>query len=110
MKWAFLAAAIALEVTATLALRASEGFTKLGFVALVVLGYLGAFVALNFVLQRGLPIGVAYGIWAAAGVALVALLGKVFFDDPITPLMGVGIVLIIGGVLLVEMGSSTDHT
>lgn len=66
MKWVFLTLAIVFEVTATLALRASEGFTKLGYVAVVVVGYAGAFLALNLVLRRGLPIGVAYGIWAAA--------------------------------------------
>ncbi len=109
MKWLFLIAAIVLEVTATLSLRASEGFTKLGYTALVAGGYVGAFVALSLVLRRGLPIGVAYGIWAAVGVALVAILGKVIFDDPLTPLMGLGIVLILGGVLLVELGNTADR-
>jgi len=109
MKWVFLTVAIVLEVMATLSLRASEGFSKLGYSVLVVLGYVGAFVALNLVLRRGLSIGIAYGIWAAVGVALVALLGKLFFDDPLTPLMGVGIALIIGGVLLVELGNTADH-
>ena len=109
MKWVFLTVAIVLEVMATLSLRASEGFSKLGYSVLVVLGYAGAFVALNLVLRRGLPIGIAYGIWAAVGVALVALLGKLFFDDPLTPLIGVGIALIIGGVLLVELGNTADH-
>lgn len=109
VKWLFLIAAIVLEVTATLSLRASEGFTKLGYTALVAVGYVGAFVALSLVLRRGLPIGVAYGIWAAVGVALVAILGKVIFDDPLTPLMGLGIVLILGGVLLVELGNTADR-
>ncbi len=109
MKWLFLIAAIILEVTATLSLRASEGFTKLGYTVLVAVGYLGAFIALSLVLRRGLPIGIAYGIWAAAGVALVAILGKLIFDDPLTPLMGAGIVLIIGGVLLVELGNTAEH-
>jgi len=109
MKWVFLTVAIVLEVMATLSLRASESFSKLGYSVLVVLGYAGAFVALNLVLRRGLSIGIAYGIWAAVGVALVALLGKLFFDDPLTPLMGVGIALIIGGVLLVELGNTADH-
>jgi len=42
-------------------------------------------------------------------VALVAILGKVIFDDPLTPLMGLGIVLILGGVLLVELGNTADR-
>ncbi|WP_127783842.1 SMR family transporter [Rhodococcus sp. X156] len=106
MRWLFLVLAIALEVTATLSLRASEGFSRLGFSLLVVAGYTGSFLALNLVLTRGVPVGVAYGIWAATGVAAVAVLGKLLFDDPLTPLMGMGIVLIIGGVLLVEVGGT----
>jgi small multidrug resistance pump len=55
-------------------------------------------------LALGLPIGVAYGIWAATGVALTAILGRVLFRDPLTRTMLAGIVLIIGGVLLIELG------
>jgi len=51
-----------------------------------------------------LPIGVAYGIWAATGVALTAVLGRVLFREPLTRLMLGGIGLIIVGVLLVELG------
>ena len=109
LKFLYLGAAIGLEVIATLSLRASEGFTKLWFAALMAICYLGSFVALNLVLRQGMPIGVAYGIWAACGVALVAVLGKFFFSDPLTPMMGLGIILIMGGVLLVEFGSGDAH-
>lgn len=109
MRFVYLGLAIGLEVTATLSLRASEDFSKLGWAALMAVCYLGSFVALNLVLREGMPIGVAYGIWAACGVALVAVLGKYFFSDPLTPLMGLGIALIMGGVLLVELGGETSH-
>ena len=49
-------------------------------------------------------IGVAYGIWTAVGVALTAILSKVLFDEPLTALMVAGITLIIGGVVLLELG------
>lgn len=109
MKYLYLAMAIGLEVVATLSLRASEGFSKIGYAVIMAICYLGSFVALNLVLKEGMPIGVAYGIWAACGVALVAVLGRFFFSDPLTPLMGLGIVLIMGGVLLVEFGSGDAH-
>jgi small multidrug resistance pump len=63
-------------------------------------------VLLSLTLRHGLGIGVAYGIWAALGVALSAIGSKMFFDEPLTGLMLVGLVLIIGGVLLVELGST----
>ena len=102
MTWALLAGAILTEVAGTLALRASEGFSKLVPSLIVVAGYIVSFVLLAIVLDRGLPVGVAYAIWAGIGVALVAILGKFLFDDPLTALSALGIALIIAGVVLVE--------
>ncbi|MEX2252824.1 MAG: multidrug efflux SMR transporter [Thermoleophilaceae bacterium] len=102
LTWLLLAGAILTEVGGTLALRASEGFSKLLPSLAVVVGYVISFVLLAVVLDRGLPVGVAYAIWAGIGVALVAVLGRFLFDDPLTALSAVGIVLIIAGVVLVE--------
>lgn len=101
--WLLLAAAIGLEVTASLSLKAA--LDAPGLYAVVVVGYVGSFACLAGVLRAGLPLGVAYGIWGATGVALTATLSTLLFHEPFTPLMGVGIALIIGGVLLVEVGS-----
>lgn len=104
MAWAFLAVAIGLEVTGTLALRmATTG--RRAWLAVVAVGYLGAFAALTGALSAGLGLGVAYGIWAAVGVAVTAVASRVLFDEPLTPLMGMGIGLIASGVLLVELGA-----
>jgi small multidrug resistance pump len=53
-----LALAIAAEVSATVSLKLSEGFSKLGPSVIVVLGYAVAFIALSRVLKAGLPIEV----------------------------------------------------
>ena len=52
-----------------------------------------------------MPVGVAYGIWSASGVALTAVLAALVFRDPLTVRIGLGIAAVIGGVLLVELGS-----
>ncbi|RBQ14226.1 QacE family quaternary ammonium compound efflux SMR transporter [Spongiactinospora rosea] len=104
-KWAMLVAAIALEVVATLSLRAMEGFAHPWWLVGVVAGYLSAFVLVAQVLKAGVPVGVAYGIWAAGGVALTAVAGAVIFGDVLTWVIGLGVLLIIGGVLLVELGA-----
>ncbi len=104
MTWLFLATAIVCEVTATLALKRALDHPAL--YAAVATGYVAAFVLLTLTLKQGLGIGVAYGIWAACGVALTAVASKVFFDEPLTNLMLVGIAFIIAGVLLVETGAS----
>jgi small multidrug resistance pump len=101
-----LALAIAAEVTATVSLKLSEGFSKLGPSILVVAGYGIAFVALSQVLKAGMPIGVAYAVWAAAGVALVAIVGVLFLKEPLNLTMVAGLALVIGGVVLIEVGSA----
>ncbi|GHH74203.1 DMT family transporter [Promicromonospora soli] len=104
-KWLILAGAIVLEVTATLALRAA--IENPWWSALTVIGYAGAFVALSLLLRLGAPIGVVYGIWAAAGVALTAVIASVVFGEPFTLTIGIGIALVIAGVILVETGHGT---
>ncbi|SEP52134.1 DMT family transporter [Amycolatopsis saalfeldensis] len=102
----YLALAIAAEVTATVSLKLSDGFSRLGPSIFVVIGYGVAFFALARVLKLGLPIGVAYAVWAAAGVALVAIVGVLFLKEPFNLAMAAGLVLVIGGVVLIEVGSS----
>ncbi len=106
-KWIFLAGAITLEVTATLSLKGAIDAPWL--YAVVAVGYLGSFYALSRVLRAGMSLGVAYGIWGASGVALTALLSSLLFGEPITTLMGLGIIVIIGGVLCVELGAQAAH-
>jgi small multidrug resistance pump len=101
-QWLVLAGAIALEVTATLALRAA--IDDPWWSVLAVAGYVGAFVGLSVLLRLGAPIGVVYGIWAAAGVALTAVIASAVFGEPFTLTIGFGIALVIAGVVLVETG------
>ncbi len=101
--WALLAAAIASEVSGSLALKAA--LEDPAWYAVVVTGYAAAFAFLAAVLRRGLPLGVAYGVWAAMGVTLTAVGAAVVFGEALTPLMLAGIVLVVAGVLCVEIGS-----
>jgi small multidrug resistance pump len=103
-----LVAAIATEVVGTLALRGSDGFTQLVPSVITVAGYVASFVLLAIVLKT-LPVGIVYAIWSAIGVALVAVLGKIIFDDPVPPLAIFGMVLIVGGVVLVSASGAKSH-
>ena len=106
--WALLLAAIAVEVAATLSLRASQDHPV--WLIVVVAGYVGSFVLLTMVLRAGMPVGVAYGIWGALGTAATAVLAASIFGDPFTWPIVTGIGLIIAGVLLVEFGSRPART
>ena len=103
-RWGFLAAAIALEVAGSLSLKGA--LTVPALYPVVAIGYLGAFVFLALTLRARMPLGVAYGIWAAAGVALAAVASRLLFREPLTPLMGAGIAMIGCGVVLVELGGA----
>lgn len=101
--WLLLAGAIACEVTGSLSLKAA--LERPALYVLVVAGYAASFVLLAAVLRRGMGVGVAYGIWGALGVAATALLSAALFGEPLTGLMGTGLLLIVAGVVLVETGS-----
>jgi small multidrug resistance pump len=106
--WVLLGAAIATEVAGTLALRASDGLSRLVPSIIVAVGYLASFGLLALVL-KSLPVGIVYAIWAAVGVALVAVLGKIMFNDPVPPVAIIGMVLIVAGVVLVSLSGATSH-
>jgi small multidrug resistance pump len=105
MQWLFLAGAVTFEVIGTLCLRMAATGQR-SYYAAVAVSYILAFTFLALTLDEGLGLGVAYGIWAACGVAMTAIASKILFNEPLTPLMMGGMALIIGGVLLVELGAT----
>lgn len=106
MQWFLLAGAIVTEVSGTLCLRMGSTTGRKAWFGGVLAAYCVAFVCLALVLDAGLGLGVAYGIWAASGVALTAVASRIFFKEPLTLVMVAGIVLIAAGVLVVELGAS----
>ena len=100
--WLLLIGAIIAEVLGTMCLRAAVDQPI--YVIGVVLGYIIAFTLLGLALGRGIPIGIAYGIWAAAGVALVAVLGTILFGETLSFTAMIGIVTIMAGVFIVQTG------
>lgn len=102
-KWLLLLGAIASEVSGSLSLKGALDHPWL--YSVVIIGFSTAFVFLSFALREGMPLGVAYGVWGATGVAATATLSSLFFDEPLSSLMIAGIALIIVGVLTIELGS-----
>ena len=104
--WLFLGIAIVAEVTATSALKASEGFSRLWPSAVVVLGYGVAFYFLSLTL-RTVPVGVAYAIWSGAGIVLIGLIGWLVLKQPLDLPAALGMGLIIAGVAVIQLFSRT---
>ncbi len=103
-QWMFLSFAVISEVIATSALKATGEFTRLWPTVIVVIGYLSAFYFLTLTL-RTLPVGIAYAIWSGAGVALITLVGWVFYKQALDLPAFIGIALIVAGVVVLNVFS-----
>ncbi|KAG0775560.1 hypothetical protein G6F22_013209 [Rhizopus arrhizus] len=92
-----------------LALKGSEGFTRLVPSLITVTGYLISFYFLSLTL-REIPVGIAYAIWSGVGIVLISIVGAVLFKQHLdTPAM-IGIGLIIAGVVGMNVFSkSVSH-
>jgi len=71
----------------------------------VVVGYVVSFVLLAQCL-RSMAVGTAYAIWSAVGTALIVAIGTIFFGESLGPLKLIGIVLVIVGVVLLNVGDT----
>jgi len=96
--WLALAGAIALEVSGTVSMKLSAGFTKLIPSILIFVFYAASFVVLALALKK-IDVGVAYAIWAGVGTALIAIIGILFFKEPLSTLKVFSICMIIAGVI-----------
>jgi quaternary ammonium compound-resistance protein SugE len=108
MAWIAVITAGVLEVGFATMLKLSSGFTKLwpslGFLVFAA----GSFSLLSWSLKV-LPVGTAYAVWTGIGAAGTAIVGMIFFKDPVSVARITAIVFIITGVILLNF-SSSSHT
>ena len=81
--------AVVSEVTATTALKFSEGFTKLIPSLVVVAGYGLSFYLLSLSLKV-IPIGTAYALWSGIGIVLTVIIGAVLWREQMDWARGIG--------------------
>ena len=106
MNYVYLFAAIVSEVIATSALKAAEGFSRFWPSVIVIVGYGLAFYCLSLTM-RTIPISVAYAIWSGVGIVLIALVGLLFYRQPLDAPALIGMALILAGVLIINVFSKT---
>ena len=106
MTYLYLVIAIVCEVVATSALKQAEGFTRLWPSLVCVFGYSAAFYLLSIPLKT-MPVGVVYAIWSGAGIVLIAAVGWFWYRQTLDFAAILGLSLIIAGVLIVNLFSSS---
>ena len=106
MAWVYLVFAIAFETVGTSAMKASDGFTRLGPSILSAASYAAALFLLSLVL-RTIPIGVAYAIWSGLGIVLISAIGWAVFGQRLDLPALVGMGLIVVGIIVMQVFSNT---
>ncbi|MGX1855138.1 multidrug efflux SMR transporter [Streptomyces sp. NBC_01456] len=106
MVWVLLISAITAEVLATSFLKLSDGLTKLLPSVVVAISYIAAFTLLSQALKK-MELGIAYAIWSGLGTAAIALIGMAFMEESVTTAKILGLAMIIGGVIMLNL--SSDH-
>ena len=108
MHYFYLALAVLGEVIGTSFLKATEDFTKLWPSLIVVLGYGASFYFLTLSLKV-IPVGIAYATWSGIGIVLVTVISIFLYKQvPDWPAI-IGMAMIIGGVVLMQLFSKTVH-
>jgi len=106
MTYFYLALAIAAEVAGTSLLKATEEFTKIVPTTFLVFFYVISFWLMTLAL-RDLPLGVVYAVWSGLGIVLVAIIGTVIYKEIPDLASLIGMALIISGVVVMHLFSTT---
>lgn len=104
MPWLILALTIILEVIGSTMMKLSNGFTLFWPSVAVFVCYSLALTGLTIVLKY-IDLSVAYAIWSGLGVALIALIGFLYFEEPVTAQRVISLLLIVVGVVGLQLSS-----
>jgi small multidrug resistance pump len=100
--WIYLLIAILTEVAGTTMMKVSQGLTKLIPAMLMFVLYAISFVFMALALKK-IEVSTAYAIWSGLGTAVIAGIGIIAFRESFTFPKMMGLVLIIGGVILLNL-------
>lgn len=106
LHYIYLIVAVAAETIGTTALQASNQFTRVGPTLVVVLAYGLAFYFLGIALKY-IPVGIAYALWSGLGIVLIALIGFAIFGQRLDLPALLGLAMIIGGIVVIQLFSKT---
>lgn len=105
MAWALLIVAGLFEIVWAIALKYSDGFDKL-WPTLVfgVAAYISFSCLANAI--KYLPMGTSYAVWTGIGAVGIAIVGMVWFNEPVTLVRIACISLIVVGIAGLKLSAS----
>lgn len=106
MAWVMLIIAGMFEVGWAFSMKQSEGFTRLWPSVLTIVLMVVSIVLLAAAM-RSLPLGTAYTVWTGIGAIGAFLVGVLVLSEPATALRMLAAVLIVSGIILMKVSSST---
>ena len=98
MKWLMLLFAGIFEIIWAIAMKYSNGFSVLIPSIITAITYILSAVFLALALKY-LPLGITYTMWVAFGIIGTTIFGVMLFNDKLTVLQILSIILIIVGVI-----------
>ncbi len=107
MSWFYLILGIMLEVSGTISMKLSQGFTYTLPSVLMFLLYGLSFTLVNFAFRK-IDVSLGYAVWSGLGTTLIATVGILWFKEPISVLKIISIGLIIVGVIGLKCGGETQ--
>ncbi len=105
MAWIWLSFAGLLEIVWAVAMKQSEGFTRLWPSVLTLAAMVGSVLLLGLAMKT-LPLGTAYTVWTGIGAVGAFVVGILFLGEPVTALRLIAASLIVGGLVLMKMSST----
>ncbi len=105
MAWVYLVIAGVLEVVWATFLKLSDGFSKLGYSAITIMGMIASFVMLSQA-TKTLPLGTAYAIWTGIGALGAVLIGVLFFKEPVSVPRAIFAFFLLVGIIGLKFTSS----
>ena len=104
--YGYLAIAIVCEVIGTTFLVKSEQFTRFVPTLIMAVLYAISFYLLTQTIKT-IPIGIAYALWGGLGIVLTSLVGLFFFKQTLDTAAVIGIAMIVGGVVVMNLLSDS---
>lgn len=102
MYWLYLFVAILFEVAGTLSIKQVMITNNSYWIISIVFCYVVSFALIALSVQK-IDIGTAYAIWAGMGTSLIVILGWFFFNEDLSLIKVIGVVLIVLGSAILKL-------